>query len=131
MAPNSFSFPKQLRLKSPIAVAAVFEKGRRFSGFPVMALVLWVPFDGQPLRVAVAVPKRRVRSAVDRNRQKRRLREAFRLHQNKFVPQPELTAHIVLMLVGDKNTTYQEIEKGFVKVLKKLQPFVVESSQPS
>lgn len=130
MLPNSFSFPKSLKLKSPVAVAAVFTNGVRYTGFPIVALVQWLPFDGQPLRAAIAVPKRRVRSAVDRNRQKRRMREAFRLQQQQFVPTPNQTAHVVLMLVGDKNTSYTEIEKGVLKVLKKLQPLAIESSRP-
>jgi ribonuclease P protein component len=120
MPAKSNSFPKQLKLKSHLAVAAVFEKGTRCTGFPLVGFIHWVPFDGQPLRVAVAVPKRRVRSAVDRNLQKRRLREIFRLNQQLFLPQPDHTAHIVLMLAGDKKTPYSEIEKGFFKVVKKM-----------
>lgn len=122
MPTSPHSFPKTIKLKSPLAVAAVFSQGQRFTGYPIVGFLRWLPFDGQPLRVAIAVPKRRVRHAVDRNLQKRRLREAFRLHQQLFTPQPEQSAYLVLMLAGDKKTPYSDIEKGVKKVLQKIQP---------
>ncbi|SRX72569.1 Ribonuclease P protein component [Aequorivita antarctica] len=69
---------------------------------------------------AFAVPKRNFKSAVDRNRVKRQLREAYRLnkhileeiHGKKFV--------MLFLFLGKVKPQYAEVEKAMVKLLKKL-----------
>lgn len=42
-----------------------------------------------PVQVLIAVPKKNLRHAVDRNRMKRLIREAYRLNKNKIVDECE------------------------------------------
>ena len=70
---GSTSAPERLRRRSDLA--AVFSEGRRrrTAGITVISL----PRPGMPTRIAY-VASRAVGTAVDRNRAKRRLREAVR-----------------------------------------------------
>ena len=73
-------FPRDLRLSGPRDFARVFAEGCRL---PRNALLLIACPNalGAP-RLGLAVAKRHVRRAVDRNRLKRVIRESFRAHQH-------------------------------------------------
>ena len=69
--------PKDARLRKPAEFRAVYEGGRRFDGRLLTAFVL-ANRVGQH-RLGITASRKMSRLAVDRNRAKRLLREAFRL----------------------------------------------------
>ena len=82
MATYTFSKPEHLCLTSEIE--ALFGAGSSsLSMFPLRATYRTLPYEGHGPRVKVllSVSKRRLRHAVDRNRAKRQLREAYRLQK--------------------------------------------------
>jgi len=60
----------------------IYDTGVRFSGPLFSAFVLARP-EAEAVRLGVTIP-RAIGGAVDRNRIKRRIREAFRLHRHEF-----------------------------------------------
>jgi len=70
-------YAKDYRLLSPDAFRYVFEKPKKISGEAIDFYIR--KNDLQHARLGLAVPKRSLKSAVMRNRVKRRLREQFRL----------------------------------------------------
>lgn len=76
MAPGQASFPAETRLQEAREFRRVFAQGQKFvsNGFVLIA----APSDGLSARLGLALAKRRIRRAVDRNRVKRVLRESFR-----------------------------------------------------
>jgi ribonuclease P protein component len=70
-------YAKDYRLLSPEAFRYVFEKPKKISGEAIDFYIR--KNDLQHARLGLAVPKRSLKSAVMRNRVKRRLREQFRL----------------------------------------------------
>lgn len=69
-------FPPAARLRRPSEFRAVFAEGRKFvcDGFVIIAAAR----DRENARLGLALAKRRIARAVDRNRVKRVLRESFR-----------------------------------------------------
>ena len=79
----SFSFPKSEKLKHKRLFSLLFEKGKSKYRFPLR--MLWIkvdpPISDVPFLCGVTVPKKMFGKAVQRNRIKRQLREAFRLNK--------------------------------------------------
>lgn len=79
MLPSGNTFPKHERLCSRKAIEALFAGGNRaFSAFPLRVVYRHAP----ELQILVSVSKRHFKHAVDRNRAKRQIREAWRLNRD-------------------------------------------------
>ncbi|MRT15412.1 ribonuclease P protein component [Vitellibacter sp. q18] len=113
-------FPKSEKLKSTKTIEKLFLEGRTYSKFPIK--IFFLPQENiENSQAAFAVPKRNFKSAVARNRLKRQLREAYRLHKHlldnihgkKFV--------MLFLFLGKTTPTYPELEKTMVNLLNKLQ----------
>lgn len=72
-----FRFPKANRLRRPSEFRRVYTTGRRFEGR--LMTIFIVPSATEFQRVGITASKKAIGNAVERNRAKRLLREAFRL----------------------------------------------------
>lgn len=73
--------------------------------------------------MAVSVPKRLFKRAVDRNLLKRRIREAYRLQKPEFaegLQKAGIFARLVIQYRGREIESYQVIEKKLEEALKKV-----------
>ncbi|MCF7964410.1 ribonuclease P protein component [Methylobacter sp. Wu8] len=80
MAEEVFSFPPQLRLKKPAEYKKVFAKPVKSSDQYFTLLAIKNDF-GHP-RLGLAIAKKNIRKAVQRNVIKRTVRENFRIKQH-------------------------------------------------
>jgi ribonuclease P protein component len=82
------TFRKHERLSGRDRVAMVATKGQSVRIHPFRLVGLLMPLEaGTPAQVAFAVPKRHVKLAVDRNRVRRHMREAYRLNKHRWFEQ--------------------------------------------
>jgi ribonuclease P protein component len=100
----------------------VFETGRVIVG-PSFKLI-WLkgePVGGQTAQVVITVPKRNFKKAVDRNKLKRRIREAYRKNKSSFYEKTgSQSIYLMLMYTGKTLIEYKEIEEKIIKLLQRL-----------
>lgn len=118
-----YTFKKEEKLKSRKTIEQLFKEGKSFSNFPYR--VLWRFNDASPvsLQTGFAVSSKHFKKAVDRNRIKRLMREAYRLQknelQNQLMQQHKYLA-VFIIYVGNELPEYQFIFDKTGKVLNRL-----------
>ena len=84
-----YHFPKKERLKRQKTISTLFRKGNRWKGRAI--ILYYLPQQEQQVvnhQALFSVPKSRLKKAVDRNKIKRRLREAYRQHKHLMTSSP-------------------------------------------
>lgn len=123
LALKRFTLHKDSRLKSQKFISEVFSRGKSIQIFPIRVYFYVKEEPGQTgIKVAFAAPKKNFKKAVDRNRIKRQMREAYRLGQ--YLLRDELPDSIQINLVFlyyiRDQATYELIEKATQKILRRL-----------
>ena len=80
------TFPKSEHLRYGAQFRRVYEQGRKVAGSLLVLYALEEPGTGPDGRAVGIVTGRRVGGAVQRNRARRLLREAYRLNKQKLKP---------------------------------------------
>ena len=117
-----FTFKKAERLKSLKIIGGLFKGGQSFGVYPLR--LFWsaqpMPEDGAPVQFTVSVAKKNFKSAVARNRIKRKVREAWRLNKHrlyrKLEGNPNQYACMVLF-VAKEDLPMEQIEKAMQTML--------------
>ena len=123
-----YTLGKNDRLKSRKAIEHLFAKGNSFSIFPFRILHLLSPAvttdaNTMNLQVGFAVSTRNFKKAVDRNRIKRLMREAWRLQKNELqlsLPLASQSLHIFLIYTGKELPEYTLVFEKTALVITRL-----------
>ena len=117
MSNQEFSFPSRLRLKTPADFQKVFSCPVKSTDryFTLLAIKNQLEYP----RLGLAIAKKNIKRAVDRNKIKRITRESFRLQQHQLT-----TIDIVVLARRDAaNATSTQLtmslEKHWQKLVKK------------
>ena len=142
------SFPKHSKLCGKERIAALYKSGNRFTSWPLR--VTWQkipnlsPSTGEPegaSQILIWAPKSLFKHAVDRNRLRRLMREAYRLNQGILTssslervkssarsdcrwPSVELAGGVSYLIafnyIDKEVRSYAVIEKAVIKALKRI-----------
>lgn len=121
----SAKFRKEERLKSRKVIQALFNRqGESFAQYPLR--LVWMPMaerrSAYPVQFGLSVPKRRFKKAVDRNKIKRKIREAYRLQKHKIhtaLDKEEEQYAFMVLYTGQEMETYQEIEAAMKQLIRR------------
>ena len=123
--PIRYTFKKSERLCSRILMDRLFQgDNRSVSAYPIRAVFLPVdPTAQQGVSVLISVPKKRFHDAVDRNRVKRQVREAYRKHKHALTSRMAERGEgllIAFVYVSPQIESTDYIEKRMVRLLDKI-----------
>lgn len=105
------TYSSKEKLKSKKLIEQLFQEGRSISVFPMRLVYLKTVFDdGVNIKTGVSVSKRHFKNAVDRNRIKRLLREAYRLNKPMYFNNFSTQCAFMILYIGNEKPTFQEIE---------------------
>ena len=115
----NFRFPKSEKLKSKKAIELLFSEGKSISKYPIK--VFFIPSENnKTTQAGFAVSKRNFKNAVDRNRIKRQLKEAYRLQKHLLKNEHGATFALFFLYLGKEKPHYSKIETAMKSLLKKL-----------
>ena len=125
---GNLTFGKQEKLCAKRAIDRLFVGGnsRSVVAFPIRLVYMPVEReqDESLLKVLVTVSKKHFKHAVDRNRTKRLLREAWRLHRNEILQLLRLKQtgglDVALIWLDDKLWTAKDVDNRMSFLLKRL-----------
>lgn len=118
-------FTRLERLKSRKAIGSLFKGGHSYVAYPLR--VVWKeapPYLAAMSRaqVVISVPKRNFKTAVERNRLKRQIREAYRLQKDALynkLSDSELSISLIISYIAKEALPYADISGGVGKLIRK------------
>lgn len=116
----SFSFSKKERLKSKKQIERLFSEGKSITHYPLKLIYMPAEVEQEvPLKVGVSVPKRNFKKAVERNRIKRLMREAYRLNKHLIFNNIEGNFAFLILYLGKQLPRYREVEEPLADIFRK------------
>lgn len=131
-AKRKYTFPKQEHLCRKKLIEELFSK--QSSSFGVYPLrIVWIKAAAPttaPPQVLISVSKRTFKRAVDRNRLKRLIREAYRLNKYRLTEQPNghEIALLGIIFTGKEKSPLALVEKKLISGILRLMGTTVEAS---
>lgn len=115
------TFRKEEKLKKKKLIAELFARGKSISVFPLKMVYLEFDHDSDyKIQAGVSVSKRNFNKAVDRNRIKRLMREAYRKNKYFIYNSEDTKKHIIMFIYhGKKEISYQLMEEKMIKLTEK------------
>lgn len=117
----SYSFPKEERLHSKKLITELFSKGSSFNLYPLrFVFIRQAAPTVTPPQVLVSVSKKYFKKAVDRNRLKRQMREAYRTHKHLLRTENQPGIQLLgILYIGKEKSDFSLIRKKLISGLER------------
>jgi ribonuclease P protein component len=124
---SGYGFPKTRRLGTAADFQTVFEQPRKSGDF---LLTVLARTNGKPYpRLGLAISKRYVRKAHDRNRLKRLVRESFRQEQHQLGGIDFVVMARTAAIQADHETLFRSLQRHWASLVKQCKPSWSSSSK--
>ena len=127
MSAKALTLKKEERISSRTLIEKLFDGGnsRSMTAYPVRIVYL---IESQPqeaaVKILVSAPKRNLKRAVDRNRVKRQMREAYRKKKHIVLERIDHTSNTTLALafiwLEKELCSSSDVEEKIVNLLKRV-----------
>ena len=115
---GQYKFTKKEHIKSSIRIKEVMDNGEKVFSHPLIIQFSMTPPIEAECRAAFIVSKRRFKRAVDRNKIKRLMKEAYRLNINstkEILENQQLSLDMTIIFVGKEIPILGNLVNGLVK----------------
>jgi len=120
------TFRKEERISGRENIRQLFNEGRSFNCHPFR--IYWLDRNispgVSPARILIAVPKKNLKKATQRNLMKRRIREAYRRNKRgfyEFLARQNKTCSLGVIYTDGALLDYTGVEKKIVIILQRLE----------
>lgn len=114
------TYSKIEKLKSKSLIDKLFDEGKTITNFPLRLVYLGTEFDESIVaKCGVSVGKRNFKKAVDRNRVKRLMREAYRLNKNVYFNNITTQYAFMILYIGKDKPSFTQVETQMNLLFKK------------
>jgi ribonuclease P protein component len=130
-AKQRYTFKKEEKLKSRKVIDQLFKNGRSFSNFPFRIMWKFNETALAELQAGFTVSSKHFKKAVDRNRIKRLMREAYRLQKRQLQDQlkeKEKKLAVFFIYVGNEIPSYSFISERTGKAIKHIIRIINENN---
>lgn len=118
---KKYTYGKKEKLKSRKSIDEIFKTGESFPSYPFRIFYKEMDFDADvKAQVGVSVSKRNFKHAVDRNRIKRLMREAYRLNKHTLIDCLNKQVVVMIVYTQRKELPFDLINSKMNSTLKKL-----------
>ena len=106
-----FTYNKKEKLKSKKLIDQLFTEGKSVSVYPLRLVFLRTNFNENIIaKTGVSVGKKNFKAAVERNRIKRLIREAYRLNKPQYFNNITTQYAFMILYIGKTKPTFNEVE---------------------
>jgi ribonuclease P protein component len=110
---------KKERLKSRKLIGRLFEEVTSIKNFPFRLVYLSTEITSVfSVKASFSVPKRNFKKAVDRNRIKRLIREAYRLEKKNVFKGSNFHCAFMITFIGKKEPVFPDVQEKIKELLK-------------
>ncbi len=123
-----YSYNKFEKLKSKKLIEQLFLEGKTVTHYPLRLIFIEASFnDGVKFKVGVSVSKRNFKKAVDRNKVKRLLREAYRLNKSMIFNNITTQNAFMILYLGNEIPNFKDLE---IKMKQLFEKYLTKVSKP-
>lgn len=123
MVNNKLTLSKKERLNNKLAIESIVSEGNLVKAFPIFISYVISPSEEPKVQALFSVSKKKQKLAVNRNRIKRRLKEAYRINKlslYEFSMKNELSIDLMVIQVTGDDIPFSRVQKRLVLALSKL-----------
>ena len=118
------SFGKAEKLKSKKQIEQLFRKGSQAFNYPFKLIWFYTgPSNEVRSKLLIGASRKNLKKATDRNKMKRRMREAYRRNKTRLLDSLSANdsyCNIGIIHVGKEISTFKETEKKIIDLLDRL-----------
>lgn len=115
------TFKKSERLSGKKLLGEIHREGKAVKAFPFILLYKPCSFEnGETAKLAISIPKRRVKKAVDRNRMRRQVREVYRIEKSTLytvLTGESVQLGMLIIFVGNETSVDSNLVKEKISQL--------------